>query len=255
MTQAPSELLAFATDVAVRAGQATLPYFQTSLAIDTKSDQSPVTAADREAESIVRARIAERFPDDAIFGEEFGESGSGARRWIVDPIDGTRSFIRGVPLYGVMIALEIGGEVQLGVLHFPALGETVAAQNGAGCWWNGQRASVSNVASLSQSLVLATDCEHPGAGESSPFAGVRAAAGMVRTWGDCYGYALVATGRAEVMFDAVVAPWDVAALIPIVREAGGVITSAEGGPAWPASSIIATNAALASEVRSLMDQS
>ena len=170
--------------------------------------------ADRAAEQLARSLIEARFPQDGIVGEEFGEvRPASQRRWILDPIDGTRSFVRGVPLYGVLIAVEDDGEAVVGVMHFPALQETVYAALGEGCWWNGRRALVSETSSADDALLLCTsyegiEKEHLTAGWDSR----RSRAGMVRTWGDCYGHALVATGRAEGMFDPVMSVWDAAAL-------------------------------------------
>ncbi|MEO5510218.1 MAG: histidinol-phosphatase [Longimicrobiales bacterium] len=250
----PKDLLAFATEVAWRAGLATLAHFQTDITVETKPDDSPVTRADREAERIMRDLISRRFPEDCICGEEFGETRTGARRrWIIDPIDGTRSFIRGVPLYGVMVGVESDGDVVAGVLHFPVLHETVGAARGAGCWWNGRRALVSDTTRLSDALIVTTDraniARH---GYDAGFTRVCQGAGTVRTWGDCYGYALVATGRAEAMFDPVVSIWDVAALVPIIEEAGGTITDWAGRDSWKNGNIVATNAGLGREIRSLI---
>jgi histidinol-phosphatase len=251
---APTDLLAFATEVAWRAGLATLAHFQTDITVETKPDDTPVTRADREAERIMRDLIARRFPDDCIYGEEFGETRNGARRrWIIDPIDGTRSYIRGVPLYGVMLAVEVDDDVVAGVLHFPVLHETVGAARGAGCWWNGRRALVSDCTRLEDALIVTTDRENiERHGRGAAFERVTARAGTVRTWGDCYGYALVATGRAEAMFDPVVSIWDVAALVPIIEEAGGTITDWSGAPSWTSGNIVATNAGLGREIRSLL---
>src|SRR5262249_12452478 len=149
--------LQFAVDLARRAGRVTLEYFQTDLKVEAKSDHSPVTVADRAAEKLMREVIEASFPDDAVLGEEFGETRSGAAgRWILDPIDGTRSFARGVPLYGVLIAYEDHGASRLGVLHFPALGETVYAARGQGCWWNGKEAHVSTVDRLEDAVITTT---------------------------------------------------------------------------------------------------
>jgi histidinol-phosphatase len=246
-----SDLLAFATDSAQRAGAITLQHYQTRVATELKADHSPVTIADREAEQFLRGMIAERFPQDGILGEEYGAVRAGARRrWILDPIDGTRSFVRGVPLFGCMVALEADGEAILGVLHFPALNETVCAERGQGCWWNGKPAAVSDTAELKDALLLTTDVAsmdaQPGA---SGWHALRAQAGMTRTWGDCYGYALVATGRAEIMIDPVASVWDTAALQPIIDEAGGVFTDRQGRRTHAGGSAIATNAALAAQAR------
>jgi histidinol-phosphatase len=247
-------LLEFAVEVAWRAGRVTLAHFQTGIASEAKADASPVTVADRDAERLARELIGSRFPDDGVLGEEEGESRPGApRRWIIDPIDGTRSFVRGVPLYGVLLALEDAGAVRLGVMHFPALDETVAAASGQGCWWDGRRARVSSIDTLEESAIMITDAEAAAAaGRGAGWSRLRARAGLVRTWGDAYGYALVATGRAEAMLDPVMAIWDAAPLWPIVEEAGGVITGWDGQPAPDAGHVVATNAVLAEEVRRLL---
>jgi histidinol-phosphatase len=248
-------LLDFAVDVAWRAGRATLAHYQTGIAAEAKADLSPVTAADRAAERSARSLIEARFPDDGILGEEEGEVRAGAaRRWILDPIDGTRSFVRGVPFYGVLVALEAEGEAVLGVMHFPALDETVYAAAGLGCRWNGRPASVSTVDRLEDALVVTTDAASIDAdGRGAGWARLRDRSGMWRTWGDCYGYALVATGRAEVMVDPVLSLWDAAALGPIVREAGGTFSEWPGPGSSPLGSAVASNAVLAAEVRRLLD--
>lgn len=253
-TDSLSDTLDFAVDLAWRAGRITLAHFRNGVATERKADDTPVTVADRDAERLLRERIEARYPDDAILGEEFGELRAGApRRWILDPIDGTRSFVRGVPLYGVMIALESEGDVVLGVLHFPALEETVYAARDLGCHVNGRPTHVSDVNRMDRALVLTTDAERLPAQElGAAWDRLRQRAAFVRTWGDCYGHALVATGRAEAMIDPVSAPWDVAALKPIVEEAGGVFTDWSGQPTHLGGSGISTNAALADEVRALL---
>ena len=248
-------LLEFALEVARRAGDRTLLYFQSDLEIESKSDASPVTVADREAEQVARELIEEKFPQDGILGEELGHTNADAERtWILDPIDGTLSFVHGVPLYGVLVALEQGNEAIVGVVHFPALGESVYAAAGEGCWWNGAPAGVSTVSTLAEALVLCTNAaEIQRRGHGPRWHELERRAGMVRTWGDCYGHALVATGRAEVMLDPILARWDAAALAPIVREAGGVYTDWSGSSDHRSPSGISTNRVLASEVRSLLD--
>lgn len=249
------DLLEFAVDLARRAGRITLEHFQADPSVETKADGTPVSIADRAAESLLRERIEARLPEDGILGEEFGETRPGAaRRWILDPIDGTRSYVRGVPLYGVMIALEEDSEAVLGVLHFPALeGETVSAARGVGCWWNDRRAKVSEVANLSDALLLTTDAERlPRQGRGREWDHLRERAEFVRTWGDCYGHALVATGRAEAMLDPVQAPWDAAALKPIVEEAGGVFTAWDGTSTHLGGSGVSTNRRLAARVRTIL---
>jgi histidinol phosphatase-like enzyme (inositol monophosphatase family) len=247
-------LLAFAVEVAWRAGRSALAHYQTGVATETKPDASPVTAADRVAEQIARDLITTKFPHDGILGEEFGAVRTDAnRRWILDPIDGTRTFVRGVPFFGCLLALEEAGEPVIGVMYFPALDETIYAARGEGCWWNGRRALVSDETELDRALILTSDVED--IERLQLVAGwnrVRSRAGFVRTWGDCYGHALVATGRAEAMFDAEMSLWDSAALRPIIEEAGGVYTDWYGNATHTGNSAIATNAALARDIRTLI---
>jgi histidinol phosphatase-like enzyme (inositol monophosphatase family) len=254
MSETLPDLLDFANQLAWEAGKITLRHFQTGLRPDTKADDSPVTVADRESEQFMRAAIAARYPDHAILGEEYGETNPGAsHRWILDPIDGTRTFVRGVPFYGVRVGLERAGEPVLGVVNMPALGEIVYAAQGLGCRWNGRRCRVSSVSTLSESLLVSTGVtgyERHGKGEA--WARLVGAAGMLRTWADCYGYLLVATGRAEVMTDAIVAEWDTAAVQRCVVEAGGVFTDWAGKPTAFGGSAIATNALVADEARRLL---
>ena len=249
-----ADLLAFAVQLAHEAGRLVLAHFQTGLAIEHKADASPVTIADRAAEDLLRGRIGARFPEDGILGEELGESNPGARRrWVLDPIDGTRTFVRGVPLFGVLIGVEIDGRFRVGVIHIPVLGETVCGASGLGCSWNGRTARVSAVDKLSGALVLTTDVENiERRGRRAGWDRLRARAGLARTWGDCYGYALVATGRAECMIDPIVARWDAAAVVPVIEEAGGIVTDLSGRPAGGEGSLIATNAVLGTEIRTLL---
>jgi histidinol-phosphatase len=248
-------LLLEATQEAGRiAGAVALRHFRTELDVKSKADGSPVTIADREAESAVRDWIGRRFPDDGIEGEELGIVRPDAiRRWVIDPIDGTRTFIRGVPLWGTLIAVVERSEVLAGAAFFPAIDEMVAAAPGEGTWWNGVRSAVSRVDLLERATILTTDerfREDEVMGAAWRRLSNRAA--ISRTWGDCYGYLLVATGRAEVMVDAVMAPWDAAALQPIIEEAGGVFTDWSGARTAFGGSAIATNAALAIETRALL---
>ncbi|HEX8632887.1 MAG TPA: inositol monophosphatase family protein [Pyrinomonadaceae bacterium] len=245
-TQELEELLEFAVGLARGAGEITLRHFRQTFTPDRKADGSFVTAADREAERFIRARLEERFPHDSTLGEEEGaRAGTSGRRWIIDPIDGTYSFVHGVPLYGVLVALETEGEVVLGVVNLPALGDLVYAARGLGCYWNDARARVSKVASLGDALLLSTDfgtCERYGFG--APARRLEQAAGARRTWGDCYGHVLVATGRAEVMLDPVMNVWDCAPLLPILEEAGGTFTDWSGRRTIHAGNAISTNGLL-----------
>ncbi|HSG49463.1 MAG TPA: inositol monophosphatase family protein, partial [Longimicrobiales bacterium] len=206
--------------------------------------------ADREAEQYIRERLAERVPDHAVLGEEFGETNAGARvRWILDPIDATLSFMRGVPLYGVLIGVEVDGLPAVGVCHFPPLRETVAAGTGLGCTWNGTPCRVSPVSKLEDALVLTTDLRTIETSADDPgWPALVARARIARTWGDCYGHALVATGRAEVMVDPIMSVWDCAPFLPIMTEAGGRFTSRKGEATIHGGSAVATNGVLHDEV-------
>jgi histidinol-phosphatase len=240
-----------AQEVARLAGDVALRHYRATLTVETKADGSPVTIADRDAEQAARAWLASHFPDDGIQGEEFGDStGASGRRWIIDPIDGTKSFVRGVPLWGTLVALAEGDAVLAGAAYFPALGEMLAAAPREGCWWNGHRAHVSGTATLAGATVLVTD--ERAFRTTALREGWRTLSGeaaIARTWGDCYGYLLVATGRAEVMVDPVVNAWDIACFLPIIEEAGGVLTDLTGTRTVFGGSAIATNEALADSVR------
>jgi myo-inositol-1(or 4)-monophosphatase len=247
------EYLDFATDAAFRAGRLALSYFQTGVAADRKPDHSPVTAADRGGEELLRRLIQERFPRHAVVGEEMGASGDSRHRWILDPIDGTRSFVRGVPLFGVLVALEIEGEAVVGVCYLPALDEMVAAGRGEGCRWNGRAARVSTVSSLEEALVSLTEPATLAEMHPEFWERLRRKAGTVRGYSDCYGHVLVATGRAEVMLDPVMNLWDNAALLPILEEAGGSFTDWNGRRAIDGGSAISTNGALLGSILELQD--
>ncbi|HEU4835597.1 MAG TPA: inositol monophosphatase family protein [Pyrinomonadaceae bacterium] len=243
-----NDLLEFAVDLARGAGEITLQYFRKKPETSKKADGSYVTIADREAESYLRKRIGERFPEDGILGEEEGElQGTSGRRWILDPIDGTFAFVHGVPLYGVLIAVEIEGEMTVGVVNIPALGEIVSAAKGLGCFLNDEPARVSNTAELKDALLLSTTF-----GRTTELLQERAK--VSRTWGDCYGYVLVATGRADVMLDPVMNLWDCAPLLPIMEEAGGTFTDWRGVRTADGGNAIATNGALFDEVMGLIRQ-
>jgi myo-inositol-1(or 4)-monophosphatase len=250
------EYLDFAIDAAFQAGRLVLAHYQTRVEVERKPDLSPVTAADRAGEALLRRLIERRFPRHAILGEEMGEVSSDSRhRWILDPIDGTRSFVRGVPLFGVLVALEVEREPLVGVCYLPALDEMVAAGSGEGCRWNGRPARTSSVESLSSALVSLTE---PGSLERDPrgfWERLRKEAGAVRGYGDCYGHVLVATGRCEIMLDPVMNLWDCAALLPIVEEAGGSFTDWSGRRCIDGGSAISTNGPLLSSLLALMEES
>lgn len=238
------------------AGQRTLDYFQQqSYAVERKADDSPVTIADRSAEQLLRERIARAFPADGIIGEEFGQTpGRSDFTWVLDPIDGTKSFIHGVPLYGTMIGITCQERALAGFVYFPALDEAIHAAVGEGAWHvRGQqpprRARVSALPRLREGLLVTSQIDSfAQRGAAAVFEALQAAAWVTRTWGDCYGYLLVATGRAAVMIDPVLNVWDAAAVQPIVEEAGGSFTDWAGRPTIQAGEAVATNGAVREEV-------
>jgi histidinol phosphatase-like enzyme (inositol monophosphatase family) len=247
-------LLDFAMDAAWQAGRLALAHYQTALDAETKADGSPVTLADRGAESLLRRLIGERHPGHSVVGEEHGPEERGSPfRWWIDPIDGTRSFVRGVPLFGVLLGLELAGDVVLGVAHFPALGEMISAAKGLGCRWNGRAARASSVATLERAAILASDSAELARLRPEAWERLVASPVLHRGWGDCYGHCLVATGRAEAMLDPAMNPWDCAALLPIVEEAGGTFTDWTGARRFDGGSAVSTNGALLPAVRRLLD--
>jgi histidinol phosphatase-like enzyme (inositol monophosphatase family) len=247
-----TDLMQAVTDVARHAGDIAMTYFGRAIDVESKTDGSPVTVADRSAEAAARDWISARFPDDGIIGEEYGERRvKNARTWIIDPIDGTKSFVRGVPLWATLVAVRGEGDtIVAGAAYYPAVRELVAAAPGAGCWWNGVRCSVSSVQSLRDATVLTTDTRFlEQTTRRDRWDDLATRAMIARTWGDAYGYLLVATGRAEVMIDPVMNPWDAAPFLPIIEEAGGVFTDWGGARTVFGGSAVATNALLATPVR------
>ncbi len=248
--------LSLALEIATEAGRLTLAHFcRADLVVERKGDDSPVTIADREAETHLRRRIAAAFPHDGMLGEEMGEAaGTSGWRWILDPIDGTKSFIHGVPLYGTLIGVELDGRPLVGVIHLPALEETVYAMRGGGAWWSRPGAAerparVSSCARLADGLFTTTStATYERLGRRAVYDALQARARLTRSWGDCYGYALVATGRAEVMIDPRMAVWDAAAMLPILEEAGGTFTDWSGAARIDGGEGIATNGLVLDEV-------
>jgi myo-inositol-1(or 4)-monophosphatase len=248
----------FITETAFLAGRLTLGYFQAGTRSDLKADDTPVTIADRQAEELIRARIMQRYPDHAIVGEEFGVEGTGraTHRWFIDPIDGTKAFVRGVPLYAVLIGLEIEGVVRVGAAYYPALDEMLAAATGLGCWWNGRRAQVSALTDLSRAYVSCTD---PGGfvkyKRQEAWERLQRAVYHRAGWSDAYGYLLAATGRIEVMMDPIMSAWDCAPFPVIFREAGGYFGDWQGNETIYGQEGLATTAALLPQVLALLEAS
>lgn len=250
MSDAAAGLMDAAAELARLTGAEALRHFGRALDVEAKADGSPVTIADRGAERLARDWLARRFPHDGIVGEELGvERPEAARRWILDPIDGTQSFVRGVPLWGTLVAVAEGERVLAGAACFPATQEWIAAAPGAGCWCNGARARVSACASLDAATVLITDGWRGERAMTHAWQRLATRAARARTWGDAFGYLLVATGRAEAMLDLRMNVWDAAWLDPVIAEAGGVLTDWSGRPGAFGGNTVATNAALAQPVR------
>ncbi|MHC4876809.1 MAG: histidinol-phosphatase [Planctomycetota bacterium] len=252
--------LDFALNAAERAGEFIMSHYQSpELAVDRKRDASPVTEADRGAEQLIRELLAETYPNDAILGEEFGESeGTSGWRWILDPVDGTKSFIHGVPLFGTLIGLEHGDDQVAGVCRLPALGEVVYAGRGLGAFWqvgsNEPRpARVSEVSDLSEATFCTTTIQGwSRVGREAAFQRFCETAQISRGWGDCYGHALVATGRVDVMVDPLLNAWDCAPLVPIMQEAGGHFVDFAGEVSIHSNNGLSVNAGLKDAALSLL---
>ena len=243
------ELLDFATEIAWEAGRLITRHFQVGVGVTLKPDRTPVTEADIAAERLLRSRIEARFPKHRVLGEEDGESGSDpTHRWILDPIDGTTSFVHGVPLFGTLIGLEIGGEPVVGVCNLAGLSEMVTGAVGEGAWWNGRPARVSRVERLEDALATTTDPAT--VGPIWEALGKRVLAR--RTWGDAFGHALVCTGRAEIDLDPEMKAWDSSPFLPILEEAGGRFTDWEGNRTIHGPNAVSTNGALHDEVLAML---
>lgn len=255
--------LHFAIRAATQAGQHTLRYFRSSdLTIETKPDETPVTRADKEAEETLRNHLAQQFPNDAIVGEEFGtQSGSTDYTWYLDPVDGTKSFIRGIPLYGTMMGLEYKDEAVAGVIVFPALNEIVYAAKDLGAWWSDQldpvmpkRAQVSNISRLSDAYFTTTSSSSFWeVDKAAAYRTLSKTAAATRGLPDCYGHYLVATGRCEIMIDPVMNVYDNAPLQSIIQEAGGTFTDTRGNPTIHGGSALSTNGNLHDQVLEILN--
>lgn len=233
---------AFLTELAERSGDFIRPHYgRLDLAVETKSDASPVTLADRGAEDLMRGLIAKKFPAHGIIGEEFGNDRPDAEFvWVLDPVDGTKSFITGVPLWGTLIALLHRGQPVLGAINQPVLGQLMIGDNTT-TTLNGRPVRCRRTTQVEKSTVLTSDTLNLAKYQNGPACDrLLARAKLVRTWGDCYGYLLLAGGWADICLDPIMNPWDIAALVPVIRGAGGTITDWKGGAAYPAESTIAS---------------
>jgi histidinol-phosphatase len=244
-----NELLNVATEAAYLAGRKTLAYYNAGVTVDYKGDDTPVTRADKEAEHVIRDLIAKFFPTHSILGEEHGTSvgGDPDYTWIVDPIDGTKSFIHGVPLYGTVIGCVVKGEPRVGAVYLPPLDEMFAAAEGQGATWNGRRCRVSEISKIEDATVLAGSIPRAQK-RSDAFDKLSEACRLTRGWGDVFGYMLVASGRAEVMVDPSISIWDIAGVAPIVRESGGFFGNWKGESVIGGPDSVAVNANLADYV-------
>jgi histidinol phosphatase-like enzyme (inositol monophosphatase family) len=231
----------FLVELAEKSGDFIRPWFaRPDLAVEDKADRTPVTVADRGAEELMRRMIRARYPGHGILGEEFGPEHTEAEFvWVLDPIDGTRAFAAATPLFGTLIALVHRGQPVLGAIHQPVLHQLLVGDS-RGTTLNGRPVRVRATPRLEEATLLCSDVLSPAEHQNGEaFTALSRRVRLLRTWGDCYGYLLVATGWADIMCDPVMNPWDVAALIPIVRGAGGVITDWRGRDPVDATSIVA----------------
>jgi len=249
-----SELKRFCKLLADESGKIIKQYYRTAINIETKEDESPVTIADKKAEEVIRNLITKEFPDHGIIGEEFGELNSGAEyKWVLDPIDGTKSFVAGTPLFGTLIALMKNNEPILGVINQPVLNDFMIGDNES-TLLNNQKVKVRECNNLSSAVLVATDHLHFGKYRTQKgFDELVNKVKLYRMWGDCYGYFLIAAGYADIMIDPIMNPWDLTALIPIIKGAGGTITDYYGGNPVNADSIIATAGKIHGDVISILN--
>ena len=250
-----AELREAAVEFAKIAGETTLEYYQKRFEIDYKSDDSPVTIADREAEMSIRKNIKKHFPNHGIIGEEYGKENEDRDIvWILDPIDGTKSFLHGVPFYTTLIGILIKNESKVGVIYAPALDEMVSAAVGLGCDFNGEKASVRECKVLSEATFLTTDIQSfHDHGYSKNLEELMSQTRYHRTWGDAYGHMMVAIGRADIMVDAVLNVWDAAALLPVLQEAGGSYSDLNGENTIYTGNGLSTNKFLKNEIIRIFD--
>lgn len=239
-----------ATTATRKAGELAFRYFESALNVEWKHDESPVTVADREAEHLLRTTLIEAFPEDALLGEEHGEKpGSSGYRWIIDPIDGTRNFVRGIPIWGTLVGLEYRGEPIAGIIDAPALGQTYRALRGDGAWRGTRRLQVSAVSTLREATMFYTSLAwFERAGRRDVFLDLALRCQVQRGFGDFYGHMLVAQGSGEFMVEHGVHIWDVAAVRPIVEEAGGRYSDWDGTPSIQRPDVVVSNGRLHDEV-------
>lgn len=239
----------FSGELARASGDIIMRYFRSGVAVETKADESPVTIADRRAEETMREMIMKEYPDHGIIGEEFGSHNEGAEyQWVLDPIDGTKSFISGTFLFGTLIGLMKDEEPIVGAINHPVTSHLLIGA-GEETRLNGEVVRVSSTRSLRDAVMCYSDFIHVGQYQNGiAFQQLMGMTRYNRTWGDCHGYFLVATGYADIMLDPIMHLWDIVALIPVIKGAGGKITSWNGGPPLSGNGIIASNGPLHSQV-------
>ncbi|HBX64634.1 MAG: histidinol-phosphatase [Balneola sp.] len=249
------ELLQAATEIAKIGGHHTLKYFKKNVEVISKADDSPVTIADKETEQIIRKEIQKRYPDHGIIGEEFGRTNEDSNiQWVLDPIDGTKSFIHGIPFYTTLIGILIDNEPQVGIIYAPALEEICVAAIGEGATLNGEPCKVRDTEQLEDATLLVTEIyRFKEMDQQEVFEELMSKTKLHRTWGDAYGHMMVATGRADVMYDPILNIWDAAALLPVMREAGGVFSDIEGNETIHSGNGFSTNKALFPEVKKIFE--
>lgn len=249
------ELLDAAVEVAEAGGNHTLNYFKKKVDVISKEDDSPVTIADRETEQLLRKEIQRRFPDHGIIGEEYGRTNEDSNiQWVLDPIDGTKSFIHGVPFYTTLVGIMMDNEPMVGVIYAPALQELCAAAIGYGATLNGTPCQVRDTQNLKDATLLVTEIRRfQECGLEAQFQELMTRTKLHRTWGDAYGHMMVAVGRADVMFDPVLNIWDAAALLPILKESGGVFSDMNGKETIHSGNGFSTNKALYPQVMEIFE--
>jgi histidinol-phosphatase len=246
-----------AVELARRAGDLALSYFDTTFEIELKADSSPVTIADKQAEELIRAEVTRLFPADGFLGEEFGDQpGSSGFRWVIDPIDGTKPFIRGVPLWGTLVGVEYRDEQIAGAAYAPGLGKMYHALRGDGAYRDGKRIRVTDTPTLTAATMCFSGINwFRRADREAQFAELARRTAQQRGWGDFYGFVLVAQGACELMVDYGVNPWDVVAVRTIVEEAGGMFTDWNGVPTAYAPDVLASNGRVHAETLGILNQS
>jgi histidinol-phosphatase len=245
---------ALAVDAARKAGDLARAYYETTFSVEHKADTSPVTIADKQAEELIRFMVSQAFPNDGFLGEEYGDQpGTSGYRWIIDPIDGTKSFIRHIPIWATLIGLEYQGEQIGGVAYIPVMGMTYRALRGDGAYMNERKIHVSDTAALADSLLCYSSINwFTKAGRERAFLELANRTARQRGFGDFYGFVLVAEGAADVMVEHGVNPWDVAAMKAIVEEAGGRFTDWDDNPTIQRPDVIASNGKVHAETLAIL---